>query len=245
MVKLLSFLALLGLIACKSINQNSKLIDADIFMYSEYIDYISLVSKGSKAINSTLGVERKLTYYYREFESEGIRFLMIYDKQLNQQYLIFYGYNFDKKRKQILEAPSVSGLNLASKVKFNQEILKTFLKIEEFIENKFQKDIKKIVIGFELGGAMANLAVTSLIANSGFKASEFEVISFGLIPFSNSFDIKFDRTSIFLDNDKDFYLNTECCSHISAKKLPLSAPKNKRFNKLEAYTEALKDATLD
>lgn len=245
MVKLLSFLALLGVIACGDGGKNSTLTDADVFMYSEYIDYIYLASKGAKTVNAKLGVEKKLTYYYRDFEAEGIRFLMIYDKQLNQQYAIFYGYNFDKKRNLILEASSVPGLNLNGKIKFNQEILKNFLKIEEFVENKFQKGVKKIVIGFELGGAIANMAVASSIANAGFKASEFEVVSFGLIPFSNGLDINFDRVSIFLDNDKDFYLNMKCCTHISGKKLSLSAPKDKRTGKLEAYIEALKNAKLD
>jgi hypothetical protein len=242
MVKLIYLLALLGLFACKSSNKNG-LTDADVFMYSEYMDYVILASSGAKNVNTTLGVQKNLTYYYRDFPEEGLKFLMIYNKRLNQQYAIFYGYGLEKKRKAIMEASAVSGLNLGDKIKFNQEILKTFLKTEEFIEGKFQKGVKKIVIGFELGGSLANMATTSLIENAGFKSSEFEVITFGSIPFANNFNFNFNRVSIILEGDTDFYLSTKCCTQISSKKLTISDKKAKG-SKLERYKQAMQNTVL-
>ncbi len=241
MVKLAYILITFLLFSCG--NKNSNVITrADIAMYQDYLDYISLANSGQKSINLKIGVDSNITYYYKDFGEEGVKVLIFHNKLLNQQYIIFYGSVLGKKKTGIQNAPAVKGLNLG-KAMFNQEVLKTFLKVEEYIEGKFQKNIKKIVIGNEIGGAFANMITASLIANYGFKSNEFEVVAFGMLPFAKNFKPNFKSISVELQEDQNIFVSTKCCTQLEIQKLKIRLGKSvKSQNLIEDYKKGLQQA---
>jgi hypothetical protein len=242
MVKKLAFLFILfGISSCFLTEREEKVTDADVFMYADYTSYLKITSLGQKAVTNAFAGDINITYFYRDFPEQGVKFLIFYNKKLNQQYAIFYGYSLEKRKVLYQNAKGVSGLNIKG-VEFNQEVLKIFLKIEEYIEPRFEKGIKKILIGSEVGGAIANMMAASLVENSGTKSKEIEVVTFGSLPFSSGFNTKFTRTNVVLEGDPVYFLKTKCCNQIEARRLYLKMPKVKSSNILENYHEALKES---
>jgi hypothetical protein len=239
--KIAGFIAVLfTLISCA---KKEEIYDADLLMYSDYLEYIKVAARGQKAVMNTFGVDRDINYYFKEFPEQNIRFLIFIDKKLNQQYAIFYGNILEKKKLAVQKAEAVNGLNLRG-AKFNAEVLANYLKIEEFIEGRFEKNIKKIVIGYEMGGAVANMVVASLIENSKFKKDEFEVITFSTIPFQTGLSVTYDNKNIIMEGDENAFLKTKCCSQIEGSTFIISAPKEKQVDKITAYQASIKSLHL-
>lgn len=212
-------------------------------MYVEYIGYLELVKKGERAVITKFAGDRQINYYFREFREEGMRVLLIKDKRTNQQYFIFYGDVLSTKRvSSIQNASAVSGLNV-NKALFNRDILNIYFKLEEVMEFRFEKNVKKILIGNEIGGAVANMFAASLIANTNFKKEEFEVVTFGMPDFSRNFKINFDSKNFALKEDKNFDITVKCCANDDIKRIMLPSAQTGILTKtdvLEAYSNALK-----
>jgi hypothetical protein len=198
MVKYL-FLSLFLLTSCNFWSQNLQKPDA--LMYDEYLEYLQIAAGSKNDVKNAFDGNLNIIYFYKDFTEVGIKFLIFYNKALNQQYAFFYDYGVEQTFTSIQKAPFVRSFNV-SNATFNRDILKAFKQIESTIEPRFKSDIKKIIVGSKVGGAMANMISLSLIANSKMQAEEFEVIDFDAPHFANNLDAKFSRASIKLPQNK-------------------------------------------
>ena len=196
MVKYL-FLSFFLLISCNFGSKSTN--NPDSLMHDEYLYYLQVACGSKSEVHKTFSQDLNIIYFYKDFEEVGMKFLIFYNKLLNQQYAFFCDYGVEKKFTSIKKAPFIKNLSIGNST-FNRDILKVFAEIESTVEPRFKGKIKKIVVGSKVGGAIANMLVSYLIKNNKMRAEEFEVIDFNTSNFANNFDFKFNRTSISSKN---------------------------------------------
>lgn len=226
--------------SCSKPVKNSAIYDTDILMYPEYLEYIKLAGNGRKAVVQSFQNTPEIQYSFKEFSEVGTNVLIFFNKTLNQQYFVFYS-DYAKRNKSLISLSEAdSGLN-ASKTLFNKYFLDLYLKIETFIEDRAMKDVKKIIIGFDAGGVIANMYVYNLITNYNYNSSEFEVIAFGMPGFASNLKVNFDSKNITLKGDEVAEMKLACCTLPDGVLVKSFAPTNKTQNKtkLDSYVSTL------
>lgn len=240
MVKQGFAIILLFLFSCSLSDSNNKITEQDTLGYADYIEYLKIVRSGQKVVLNNFGADKNYKYYYKDFKELDMKALIFTNLLLNQQYIVVYS-DFLKNNSPSYKAQSaIRAINL--KTPINQDVIKAYVILEEFLEPKLEKNIKKIFIGNEVGGAALNMMALSLITNSGFRKDEIEVVSFGTPPFfeGRAFDI--NSTFINLDTDETVKLSTRCCGTPRGNKI-LNLKYNaklKQPDKLLAYQTTLK-----
>ena len=220
--------------------QNGEITDQDIFVYEDYLEYLKIARSGQRTVLNAFGADKNYKYYYKEFKEVDMKVLVFKNLLLNQQYVVIYS-DFLKKNAAVYKsADAVKALNL--KVEINKEVLDAYILLEEFLEPKIEKRIKKIFIANEVGGAVANVMALSLIANSGFRKDEIEVVSFGTPHFLSAKVLDLNSSFVNLDIDENTKLAVKCCSRPSTSKILhfKSTSKLKQADMLTSYQAAIK-----
>lgn len=224
MVKLFLFIFSFLIISC----YNNKTYNADLEMYIEYLDYIKMTSKGKIGISPLKNQNKDIEFHIKDFYKVNTKVLIFHNRKLNIQYFIFYSNWIEKNQNLFLKGRLVHS--------FNSELINVAASVEDFVISKFEDRTKKIFIGFEAGGAVANI-----IASRFDKNKDFEVITFGTPAFSSGFKPKFTSTNMILEEDEIAKLDPRCCKKFETETTGFSSKKStKGAAKIEAYQDAIR-----
>lgn len=244
MVKFLFILLSTILLSCSYFNEKDEITEQDIYAYEDYVEYLKITRNAQKSVLNNFGADKNYKYYYKEFKEIDVKVLIFKNLLLNQQYVVIYSDYLKNNSSKYKAAKSVKALNL--KHSLNKEALDAYILVEEFIEPKIEKRIKKIFIGNEMGGAIANILALSLIANSDFNKDDIEVISFGAPNFiSGGKKLEINTSFINLETDENIKMSVQCCEASQGKVLNLKPSRSlKQTDVLMSYQSALKNTTL-
>lgn len=222
------------------INQNGEITEQDVLGYEDYLEYLKITRSGQRVVLNAFGADKNYKYYYKEFKEIDMKVLVFKNLLLNQQYVVIYSDFLKKNANAYKAANAVKALNL--KADINKEVLDAYILLEEFLEPKIEKRIKKIFIGNEVGGAVINVMALSLIVNSEFRRDEIEVVSFGTPNFLSSKTTDINSSFVNLDIDENTKLSVRCCSRFSSNKTITlkSSGKLKQTDILLSYQAAIK-----
>lgn len=213
--------------------------DADYRMFPEYMEYINITSEGKRAVLTNFKNKRNLTFFYRELEKSQTNVLVLIDSNLKQQYFIFYSNYITSNIEKVKKDNSIE-LDKNSPL-FNESMLNIYLELEGFVTPKANNKMKKVIIGFEGGGAIAHIFSYHLINKLKFDENLFEVITFGMPQFAVGFKPNYNTKNIVLKGDKVAEEKLSCCkpnSNIFTKEIvPETRVTNENKNRI--YFESL------
>ena len=217
MVKIFTFLfSFIFFISCSG----KKIYHADFEMYIEYLENIKVASKGRQALLPIIAKNKNIKYFIQEFPKINTTVFIYENNILKLQYIFIYSKWVENNQRKFSDSKLIKG--------FNHEVIKLASDVEDYIIPKLSQTSKKVFVGFEAGGGIANILAYNFITSTKVKPENFEVIS--------SINVKILK-------DEISYIQPSCCKNKGEEIEVLTLKSEKAAKgviKIDAYQESIK-----
>ena len=232
MVKIFTFLfSFIFFISCSG----KKIYHADFEMYIEYLENIKVASKGRQALLPIIAKNKNIKYFIQEFPKINTTVFIYENNILKLQYIFIYSKWVENNQRKFSDSKLIKG--------FNHEVIKLASDVEDYIIPKLSQTSKKVFVGFEAGGGIANILAYNFITSTKVKPENFEVISFGTPTFSKGFKPNFSSINVKILKDEISYIQPSCCKNKGEEIEVLTLKSEKAAKgviKIDAYQESIK-----